>query len=199
MSNGRLSRRQGLLLRTRVASCALVLLACAGAALAAEARYSNWDQFFYHVQVPVKAAAPASEVTLLVYHSYPTTLHEVGATAASDTLVVTRPAAVMKELDPTEQRSFTFAVQRKANAEGTQATLEVTLHARELSGAKPIAVTVPLTKEAEQELQQRQSVPVGAMEVRVGGWGNQVYVVYLIPMLLLIAWVVWRWRRLARL
>jgi hypothetical protein len=182
-----------------VSLCALVLFTCTVPCLAAQTEYSAWDQFFYKVQLPVRAAAPASEVKLFVYHSYPTPLHDVGAAARSDLLKVTRQPAPMRELDPTEIRSFTFAVRHDGAAAPKQTTLTVTLHAQELPGAKPIEITVPLTAAAEQELQQRLSVPVGTMEVRVGGWSNQAYVVYLLPMLALLTWMLWRRRRLARL
>ncbi len=198
MRTSRVARRCALI-RTKAAFCALVLLACAAPCLAAEAKYSTWDQFFYKVQVPVKAAAPASEVTLFVYHSYPMPLHDVGATAKSDSLRVTRQPAPMRELDPTGIKSFTFAVRQDGASDLKQTSLTVTLHAKELPGAKPIEVKVPLTAAAEKELQQQLSVPVGTMEVRVGGWGNQEYVLYLLPMLALLVWMLWRRKRLAEL
>jgi hypothetical protein len=190
-----------MLVRSRAALRALILLTCllATPGFGAEAKYSAWDQFFYKVQLPVKAAAPASEVTLLVYHSYPAPLHEVGATGKSASLTVTRQPADLKKLDPTEIVSFTFAVRRTGAADRKQVPLTVTLRAKELPGAKPIEVMIPLTAGAEQELWQQQAVPVGTMEVRIGGWGNQMYFLYLLPMLALLAWMLWRRQRLGRL
>jgi hypothetical protein len=164
-----------------------------------EPTYSTWDRFFYKVELPVKAAAPASEVKLFVYHSYPTPLHDVGAVGTSASLTVTRQPAVMQKLDPTEIASFVFAVQRTGAASLKRASLTVALRARELPGSKPVELTVPLTAEAEKELQQQLAVPVGTMEVRIGGWGNQVYLLYLLPMVGLLSWMLWRRRRLARL
>jgi len=204
--------------------CALALLACPASCFGQEARYSpagaaeqprslTWDKFFYKVQLPVKAAAPASAVKLFVYHSYAGPLHDVCATGKSASLVVTRQPAALRELDPTEIASFNFAVQRtgarsgprgalqgpRGAADRKQASLTIALRARELPGEKPIEVTVPLTAKAEEELLQQLSVPVGTMEVRIGGWGNQMYFLYLLPMLGLLGWMLWRRRRLARL
>ncbi len=143
---------------------ALVLLACV--ALTAqcsgqEPTYSTWDRFFYKVELPVKAAAPASEVKLFVYHSYPTPLHDVGAVGTSASLTVTRQPAVMQKLDPTEIASFVFAVQRTGAASLKRASLTVALRARELPGSKPVELTVPLTAKAEKELQAAARGPGG--------------------------------------
>jgi hypothetical protein len=105
----------------------------------------------------------------------------------------------MQKLDPTEIASFVFAVQRTGAASLKRASLTVALWARELPGSKPVELTVPLTAKAEKELQQQLAVPVGTMEVRIGGWGNQVYLLYLLPMVGLLSWMLWRRRRLARL
>jgi hypothetical protein len=185
--------------RAALGLCALALLACPASCFGQEARYSTWDKFFYKVQLPVKAAAPAGAVKLFVYHSYAGPLHDVGATGRSASLVVTRQPAALRELDPTEIASFSFAVRRTGAADRKQASLTIALRARELPGEKPIEVPVPLTAEAEKELLEQLSVPVGTMEVRIGGWGNQMYFLYLLPMLGLLGWMLWRRRRLARL
>ncbi len=193
-------------MRRRVAGacgCALVLLlgllALGYAAPASEqVRYATWDQFFYKAQLPLPAAAPEGRVTLLVYHSYPGPLHDVRLMGRSEGLTVLRQPAPRAQLDPTEIVAFPMVVRRREGATGATASLEVELHARELPAGKTIALTVPLTAQAAQELQQQLTVPVGAMEVRVGGFGNQVYVLYLLPMLALLAWWGWRRRRLAR-
>jgi hypothetical protein len=177
----------------------LASLALAAPCFGQDPAYSTWDQFFYKVEVPVKAATPESEVNVFVYHSYPTPLHDVGAVGSSDSLAVTRQPAVMEKLAPTEIASFAFAVQGTGAAGERQASLTVTLSAKELPGSKPIELAVPLTPEAEQELQEQQAVPVGSMEVRIGGWGNQVYLLYLLPTVGLLGWMMWRRRRLARL
>jgi len=186
----------------RARAGAFVLLLWVAAALPAAggqaARYGTWDKFFYKVQAPVKAAAPGSEVTLLVYHSYPEPLHDVRAVARGAGLTVMRQPAPQKDLPPTEIVSLPISVMRTEAARGETVTLQVEFQAAELPGSKAVDVTVPLTAKAEQELYEQMSVPVGAMEVRVGGLGNWSYVVYLALSLALLGWVLWRRRRLAR-
>ena len=178
---------------------ALALLACLAPVFAQQAGYGTWDKLFYTPQLPVPAAEPTADVTVLVYHSYPTPLHDFQAVAQSDVLTVTKQPAPLARLDPTEVKSLTFSVRAARKQAATTAVLQVTFRAKELHGTKSVKVTVPLTAAAEKELQQELAVPVGAMEVRIGGWGNQVYLIYLVPMLLLIAWMLWRRRRLAQL
>jgi MYXO-CTERM domain-containing protein len=36
------------------------------------------------------------------------------------------------------------------------------------------------------------------MEVKVGGWGNEVYYLYLLPTVALLALLLWRRRRMGR-
>jgi hypothetical protein len=182
-----------------VASYALVLLACAVPGLGQQAGYGTWDKLFYKAQLPVPVANPSCDVTVFVYHSYAAPLHHLQATGTSDTLSVTRQPAPFAALDPTEIKSLRFTVRRRGASSAKTAALRIALRAKELPGTKSVTVTVPLTAAAEQELQQELAVPVGSMEVRIGGWGNQVYVLYLVPMLLLIAWMLWRRKRLAQL
>lgn len=182
--------------RLRAACAALGLLICVPCSAQAPT-YGAWDQFFYKVRTPLPPAAPSAEVTLLVYHSYPGPLHDVRATATGESLEVTGQPAPLETLDPTEINRLTFAVRSGGAARADQATLRIALRARELPGEKAIAVTVPLTAEAADEVNEAMRVPVGAMEVRVGGLGNQVYLLYLIPMLGLIGWLLWRRKRLA--
>ena len=182
-----------------MARYALVLLACAGPLLGQQAGYGTWDKLFYKPQLPVPAADPTCDVTLFVYHSYAAPLHDLQATGDSDALTVTRQPAPLATLDPTEIKSLRFTVRRKGTGSAETAVLRVALRAKELPGTKTIKVTVPLTAAAEKDLQQQLAVPVGSMEVRIGGWGNQVYVIYLIPTVLLILWMLWRRKRLAQL
>lgn len=163
-----------------------------------ETRYATWDQFFYKVHAPIAPAAPATEVTLLVYHSYPGPLHDVRIVGHSALLTVTRQPKPLAKLDPTEIVSLLFAVKYTGRTQAGEATLQLELRARELVGAKTVEVTVPLTAQASRQLGDRAALPVGTMEVRVGGFGSQVYVIYLLPSLALLGWWLWRRKRLAR-
>ncbi len=163
------------------------------------ARYGAWDQFFYKVQTPLRAATPSAEVTLLVYHSYSGPLHNVRAIGSSDALEVVRQPSALATLDPTEISRFTFTVQSSRAATADRATLRVALRAQELPKEKSINVVVPLTAKAADDVNDKMRLPVGTMEVRVGGLGNQVYLLYLVPMLALLGWLLWRRKRLAAL
>ena len=185
----------------RAQVCAFVLLLglLTSCCFGETSKYATWDKFNYNFQLPIKAVNPSSELVIFVNHSYPDTLHEVQITGQSDVLTVTRQPAVLPILEPTEIVPISLALQRTDKAQGETATLRLTFHAKELIEAKSIEVTVPLTAAAEQALHQQMAVPVGTMEVQVGGFGNQVYLLYLLPMILVLAWWLWRRRRLARI
>jgi hypothetical protein len=186
--------------KSRLSAACLVLWLAISVACSAQApRYGAWDRFFYKVQTPLETAAPSARVTLLVYHSYSGPLHQVRAVGSSDALVVARQPAPLAALDPTEISRLTFQVQPKSAVKTDRATLRITLEAEELPETKAIAVTVPLTAQAAAEVNDSMRLPVGTMEVRVGGLGNQVYLLYLVPMLGLIGWLLWRRKRLAAL
>ena len=161
--------------------------------------YGAWDRFFYKVRSPLRATAPSAEVTLLIYQSYSGPLHGVRAIATSESLEVTRQPAPLGKLDPTEISQLTFVVRPLGTAKADRAALHIALQADELPGTKSVEVIVPFTADAAEDVNDQMRVPVGTMEVRVGGLGNQVYLVYLVPMLALLGWLLWRRKRLAEL
>lgn len=197
------AKRRAVLARRRCRAIPWTMFICSWISISAcpaqETRYGTWERFFYKVQLPLKVAAPDTQVRLSLYHSYSSPLHDVRATGRSTSLTITQQPAALKELEPTEIQDFTFRIKRGNSGEAKQAALRIEFQARELPGTRKIEVSVPLTAGAEKELNEQLGVPVGTMEVKVGGWASQVYFLYIIPMLGLLGWLLWRRKRLAGL
>ena len=168
-----------------------------GVCASEDAKYGTWDKFFYNVQLPLEAVVGTSRIKLLVYHSYPGSLHDLRVVARGDArLQVIAEPAPLRVLDPTEIQPIVLKLRRMEPAGSfpnkDTAALTVEFRAREFAQPKSLELMVPLTPKGESELNERMSTPVGRMEVKVGGLGNQVYYLYLIPMLALLAWLLWR-------
>ena len=177
----------------------LVASALAIPCFAQKSNYATWDRFFYKFQLPIKAAAPESQVRLSVYHSYPSTLHNVRVLCDSKVMrVVTRPGTI-PVLDPTEIRTIVLDVRNsgQTNARST-AKLALRLVADELAGSRPIILTVPLTKAAEGEVAEAMAMPVGRMEVTVSALGRAGLYIYAALTVLVLAWFLRRRARAER-
>jgi len=182
-------------------ACVLLIswLLSAAPCHAQNVKYAAWDRFYYNVRQPLKAVAPQGSVTLFVYQSYPTPLHDVTLRLAGGEFRAATVPPTLAKLDPTEIKTFTIKLRRQGGHRASDsARLTLQLRARELPGPRSITLTVPLTAKGEKRLADALAVPVGTMEVKVGGWGNEVYYLYLLPTVALLALLLWRRRRMGR-
>jgi len=185
-------------MRVRMAIWLLWLAALAISCEAQSVKYAGWDRFFYKFQLPIKAAAPDTQVRMSIYHSYPSTLHNVRVNSDSKAIEVsTRPAAI-RALDPTLIQSMVLHVRLKDTRVGqSTGKLALSLSADELPSSKPVVLTIPLTTSAEKEVNEAMAVPVGRMEVTVGGLGRAGIYIYAALIVILLVWFVRRRARAA--
>lgn len=163
-----------------------------------EERYANWDRFFYNVQLPLKVIMPTGKVKLLVYHTYPTPLHDVRIIVHSNFFVASVEPPIFKELEPTLIKDYTInlRLKDKTDAQKDKDSLTVEFRAKEMPKPKSVTLPVPLTQKGEKEVNEELSIPVGRMEIKVGGLGNEVYYFYLLATIALLILLLWRRRKM---
>jgi hypothetical protein len=176
----------------------LVTLALSVCGSGQDIEYATLDRMFVKPDLPLRAVAGQGQIRLLAYHSYPTSLHHFRLIARSDCLDVRVEPAQMDEFKPTTIESFALWLTVKGKPPADRVSVFVGMTADELRSQKEIAVRVPLTKKAEQEVNESLAMPVGEIEVYVRRFGEEIYYLYVIPIFALVGWLLWRKRRAAR-
>ena len=168
------------------------------AALGQEAEYLTLDRMFVKPDVPLHAVVGRGEVGLLAYHSYPMPLHHFRVIAKGENLDVTVDPAPMAEFKPTTIERFALHIVVKGRPASDRVPLSVGVAADELKSEKQFTITVPLTKKAERDVNEALMLPVGEIELYVRRFGEEIYYLYVIPILLMLGWLFWRKRSAAQ-
>jgi|GEM_PF-1825618 len=159
--------------------------------------YTTFESIEYNVEKAVHTGPDAGEVTVTLYHKYPSSLHNVRLHGASDVLDVKVAPALAEEFKPTDFLSFIVHASLSRPIEADRVSLPLAIHADEFTAEPTIEVTVPLTAAAEREVNESLTLPVGAVEVRVTPYGNLAYYGCIVGTLGIIGWLIVRRRRAA--
>jgi hypothetical protein len=146
-------------------------------------------------ELPLRAVREQGQVTLLLYHTYPTSLHHLRLRGRSDVLQVTTEPPDLAELEPTVIASVTLHLRRRGALFGDTAALPLEFSADEMSCRQTLSLTVPLTPPGEAAANEALSLPVGQVEVVVTKMGRVAYASQVAVALLLLAWLVGRRRK----
>ena len=168
-----------------------------GPGSAATETYTTFEKLSYNVEGPVRAVRDGGEVTVTLYHAYPSALHNVRMNGSSDVLDVSVVPAVVEKLKPTLFQSFTVHVSLKRPVETDRVVVPLTIRADEFAGEPTIEVTVPLTAAAERAVNEALALPVGEVEIRVQPHSNVAYYAYALATVGILVWLVVRKRRAA--
>jgi hypothetical protein len=167
----------------------------ADAASSPAASYTTFEHIEYNVERAACTGPETGEVTVTLYHRYPSSLHNLRLQGTSNVADVRVEPPAVQEFKPTLFQSFTVHVSPTQPPETDRIVIPLNIHADEFSGEASIEVTVPLTEDAEREVNAALCVPVGEVEVRVTPYGNLVYLAYIAACLAIIGWVIVRARR----
>lgn len=166
------------------------------------AQHAIWDRFFFNVQQPLKAVLPKGEITLLVYHRYPVSLRNFMARARSNlnwVKVAVQPT-IIREIEPTIIKEITISVHCQPRGKIPDiAQLSIEFETEELGKSKPINLPVPLTKTGEKMVNSCLAIPIGEIEVRVGGLETAAYYISLACTFGLIGFLIYRKHKLKAL
>lgn len=157
--------------------------------------YITFEKISYNVEKAVHTGPDAGEVTVTLYHAYPSTLHNVRLHGSSDMLDVRVEPAVVAEFKTTLFQSFTVHVSLKHPAGTDRVVLPLAILADEFAGEPTIEVTIPLTAEAQREVNEALALPVGEIELRVTPYGDLAYYGCIVGTLGIIGWLIVRRRR----
>lgn len=159
-------------------------------------RFATWDRLFIKPELPINAVVKRGCIRLLLYHSYPAPLHNVQFRATSKVLEVRFEPPVLKELKPTLIVGVDMHLKRNValKPDGDIETLKIHITAEEVTGEVRYEVKVPLTKEAEQRVNESMFIPIGAIELRISRFGAVLPYIYWSIIIGLLA--LWLWRRL---
>ncbi|MCC7494033.1 MAG: hypothetical protein IT204_16870 [Fimbriimonadaceae bacterium] len=155
-------------------------------------QFPAWDQFFVKPAAPLVVLAPAGELTLLVYHSYPESLHELTVRALPGALTGER-AVTVDALEPTVLRELPLSLRRTATASGDTATVRLEFAARELAAPRTLELELPLTPAGAQRLNAALAVPVGELPVLISKRAKVTYALQIAGLLAMLAW--WWYRK----
>jgi hypothetical protein len=175
-------------------------LIAAGAATVSgeEVEYATLDRLFIKVDTPLRAVLGKGMVSVLVYHTYPTTLRHFKLVPKSDHFDIVVEPEQMDEFKPTTIETFALHLVVKGQPKSDRVLLSVGVAADEVRSDKQFTFTVPLTKKAEKEVNDALAMPVGEIELYVRRFGEEIYYLYVIPTVALLGWLLWRKRRAAR-
>jgi len=155
-------------------------------------QFAIWDRMFVKPQLPLRVVGEEGEVTLLLYHAYPSSLHNLRLSSPHPAFEMTADPPVVKEFEPTVFLNVTLHFRRRALVAGDTVVVPIEFSAEEMARSQAFDLTLPLTPQGEREVNEALSIPVGQVEVRVARFGEEVYYFYLVPMGLLLAWLLWR-------
>lgn len=159
---------------------------------AQEIEYSTLDRMFVKPDVPLEPVHGTGQVRLLAYHSYPITLRHFRLIPKSEDFHVTVEPAEMGEFKPTTLETFIFTLTVKGKPAGDRAALHIGMAADELHCDKQFTITVPLTEKAAREINESLAIPVGEIEIHVRRFGEEIYYLYVFPVLVMLGWLLWR-------
>ncbi|MCS7254275.1 MAG: hypothetical protein RMK18_10000 [Armatimonadota bacterium] len=162
-----------------------------------------WDRFFFNVELPLKAVSPLGRVKLLLYHRYPTALSNLKIRVSSelDWIKVTAKPSVIKEVEPTVIEEVTLHFHCQPGVEDSvpdTAHIAIEFETHELGRSEPVRLVVPLTAAGEKEANELLSIPIGEIEVRIGGLERALYYGGLICAVGLVVFLIYRKHRLNR-
>jgi len=163
---------------------------------AQEPQYATWDRLFVKPELPLRAVVERGEVTLLLYHTYPSTLHHLRLSGGGAAFEVTADPPELAELEPTLIVPVKLHLRRRGPMSGDTLTVPVEFAADEMSRRQTLDLTVPLTPQGEATGNEALSVPVGQVDVVVTKMGRVTYALQIGAVLLLLAWLVGRRRKL---
>ena len=167
-------------------------------ALAQVADYASWDRLFAKVDAPLAALAPTGDLTLLLYHGYPGSLHHLTLAVRSEAVELVGAPPVLALVPPTEIQTVKLHLRRRPAATGDTASLTLTLSAADVSTPHDLTLVVPLTAAGARRVNQALAVPAGQIPLVVTYRGELTYLLQTVSVLALLAWLLWRKRRLAR-
>ena len=166
------------------------------AAVAGE-RYATWDKLFIKPDAPLAAISDEGSLTLLVYHQYPTPLHNLRAEATSEVLTFAAPAT-LATMPPTEIHSLKLTAKRRGQTTRDVSRITVTLSADELAEPTTWQTDLPLTRAGERLANDPLTMPAGEVQVMVVRSSKGTYLAQIGIALLLLGWWLVRKRDIAR-
>lgn len=172
----------------RVAEALVCGLLCAGLAGAQQVEFATWDKLFVKPQVPLRAVADEGEAVLLLYHSYPSSLHHLRLTVTGEAVELRGQPPVLDELVPTVIEPVTLRLRRRGAPAGDTASVTVTFSADELSSGQAMTLVLPLTPAGEAKANAALTVPVGELEVVISPRGRMVCILQVLAVAALLIW-----------
>jgi hypothetical protein len=156
--------------------------------------YATTDKISYKIDAPVGAGG---EVTVLLYHSYPTALHNVTLTPDSSVAELRQPAT-LERLKPTTIEPVRLALALTGEPSSDRVMVPVTISADELDQDATIEIPVAVTAQAAAAISKELSIPVGTTTVRVLPFSNLIIYFCVAAVVAGIGIVVWRTRKANR-
>jgi len=146
---------------------------------------------------PTSNCATGGQVSVQLYHSYPGPLHNVRVEASGEGITLTAPAT-LAFLKPTQIATLSLGVRASAPRGADTIPAQVTVTADELREPGRFTITVPCTEAGVQQVALQQAAPVGEVGVRVVRFGDYHLLLFGLPLLLVVAALIWRWRKQRR-
>lgn len=156
--------------------------------------YATTDKLSYKIDAPVSAGG---EVGVLLYHSYPTALHNVTLTPDSSVAELRQPAT-LERLKPTTMETVRLALALKGETSADWVMVPVTISADELDQDATIKVPVAVTAQGAAAVNKELSIPIGATTVRVLPFSNLIIYFCVAAVVAGIGIVIWRTRKANR-
>jgi hypothetical protein len=182
----------------RLAGILLVVLSLSGALYAAkDTEYAALDRLYVKAKDPLPIVPSRDPLILLMYHSYPTPLRNLRITSRTEGVAVTTSDPALKQMLPTIIVEIPVTVQAK-DVSGDTIEIDLAVTVDEVKKPAILHYTLPTSAKAAAAVETRNALPVGQIEVKIEPHGNISYGVYVAGTLLLIALVVWRYRRTER-
>jgi hypothetical protein len=177
---------------------AIAVLSLSVAAIAAgqTIRYSTFDRMYVKLKQPVEPVSPRATIVLMMYHSYPTSLHNVRIEGQAPGVSVACAEPAVSEMLPTTMIDVPVRIARvKESLTSDSIDLTLTLRADEVAKPATLHFNVPMTEEGAARLAQETAMPVGEIEIRVDPRRDYTFAAYSGVVAVLIAALVWRrWR-----
>ena len=162
----------------RLAGIVLLLLSLSGVVHAAtDTQYAGLDRLFVKAKDPLPIVPGRDPLILLMYHSYPTPLHNMRITSRTKGVTVTTSDPALKQMLPTIIVEVPVMVQAKDHR-GDTLEIDLALKVDEVEKPAILHYTLPTSAKAAKDVETRNAMPVGQIEVKIEPHGNISYSVY---------------------